>query len=160
MTRSGVAASPVDPEELRRLYEAERLPVAEIAERLGVTESGIYRALDRHGIPPRGYVDGRRSWGATFTREALSELLGMGWAPNKIATIVGCDRSTVDEWMAYHGLSDVLSEARRAEYRQWYEVEGLSITQVAERAGVGRRTARRHLLESGVTMRPRGRPRR
>lgn len=148
----------VDADELRRLYLTEQLPVADIADRLGRSESGVYRALARHGVPLRGLVDGRREWGDVLTREALVELLSV-WTPYRIAQLLKCDPATVDEWMAYHGLSTVLTEGQRAEYRRWYDDEGLSITEVAARAGIGKRTARRHLLESGVAMRPRGRRR-
>lgn len=149
--------SHIDVAVLRRRYVDDAAPVAVIADELGVTVSTVHRALRREGVEPRG-VTGRAEWGDVLTPEMLEGCLSEGMTVREIAADAGCDHVTVREWMARHGLSDALTAREREAYRSWYEREGLSVAAVAERAGIGRRTARRYLLEAGVALRPRGRP--
>lgn len=149
--------STIDPDHLRRRYLDDGAPVAEIAAEIGRDPAAIYRALRRDGIPLRGHPD-RRDWSEILTYEYLDECQSAGMGTGDIAQAVDADWSTVAEWEARHGLSDRVDEQDRALVRRWYVEEGCSIAEVARRAMIGTRTARRWLLEAGVTLRPRGRP--
>lgn len=150
--------STIDPDTLRRRYEVDGATVDVIAAEMRRDRRAIYDALHRDGIALRGRHD-LRSWGDVLTVDYLSWCRSQGWSDYRIGVEVGCDGATVAEWLAVHGLSDRFSRSERARARRVYEA-GATIPEVAERFGVGRRTARRLLLEAGVTLRPPGRRKR
>lgn len=149
--------STIDPDLLRQRYSVDGATVDEISAEIGRDRRAIYTALHREGIPLRG-TPGVSEWGDVLTHDYLSACADDGWSTYRIAQEVGADWSVVAEWQAHHGLADRVDDATLDLVRRWYEVEGCSINEVARRAKIGRRTARRWLLEAGVTMRPRGRP--
>lgn len=134
-------------------YLTDRATVAAIAAEAGCSNSAVWLALRRHHIRLRG-VAGRQAWGDTLTYEFLAARRAGGH--KEVGREVGCHSATVREWRAYHGLLDV--DAPLDRLAGWY-ADGVSIDEVARRAGVGQRTARRYLLAAGVQLRPPGRPR-
>lgn len=142
-----------DPGWLRRRYVEEGADAGAIAGELGVDVSTVHRALRRHNIPAVG-----GAWGQLLSPERLRRHLDAGLSLTAIAKDTGCDRATVRYWLARHELLEPppASEVRRL--RGWYERDGLTVGQVAERLGVNRTTATRRLLAAGITLRPRGRP--
>lgn len=96
--------------------------------------------------------------GDILTEDRLREAVEAGSSQRDIARAVGCHPQVVAEHLARTGLSATLTRAQQRNLRRWYLRDGLSIEEVAKRAGVGERTARRQLLEAGVQLRLPGRP--
>lgn len=142
-----------DPEWLRRRYLDEGAEASAIATELGVDVSTVHRALRRHNIPAVG-----GPWRQILSPERLRRDLDAGLSLTAIAKVAGCDRATVRYWLARHKLLRRPPASEVRTLRRWYERDGLTIGQVADRLGVNRKTATRRLLAAGVTLRPRGRP--
>lgn len=136
--------------------------VREIAVECEVVESTVHRALTAAGVERRP-----QHWGSVLTREFLASVTHL--SDIEVAERVGVialgdpaerrkhGAEIVREWRAKYGLGDPLDVDARNELRRLYLDEGLSVTQVAGRLGIGERTARRRLLAAGVPLRGRGR---
>lgn len=148
--------STIDADRLRQLYSVDKATVDEIAAEFDRDRRAIYDALHREGIPLRGRHD-QQSWSEVLTADYLAWCMSRGWSDYRIAAEVGASSPTVTEWRARHGLGDSFTTEQRKRAHQWYTDEGCTIDEVARRAKIGKRSAKRLLLEAGVELRPRGR---
>lgn len=140
---------------LRRRYEQDGATVDAIAAEAGVDRATVYQALARHLIPLRGGTAvGNRRWGDILTEDFLRQVVGLPDAA--VAKLVGCTDRTVQEWRAMRGFIAIPEQDARL-LRRLYETDGMSVQQVADERGWGKRTARIRLLAAGVQLRRRGR---
>jgi transposase len=153
----------VSPEELRRLYQQERLSTVEIGERFGVSGRSVRGWLRQLGIPPRPQSQRRRRHRPPNPGELRRGYIADGLTPAQLATRYGVSASTVTRWLQDAGIPrrppGRRSHAPAGEELRWlYQVEGLSTTQIGQCYGVSQQTAYRWVRAAGVPLRPQGQP--
>jgi hypothetical protein len=106
-TGPGVAAQ-IDPDELYRMHNVERLPAEEIGQRLGVATATAYLWMRRYGVPRRART--RRQAAAApplapwISQASLVTLWEEGWSGARIAEATGLDPDVVKRRLAAAGL--------------------------------------------------------
>jgi hypothetical protein len=106
-TGPGVAAQ-IDPDELYRLHNVERLPAEEIGRRLGVATATAYLWMRRYGVPRRART--LRQAAATppttlwISQTSLVALWEEGWTGARIAETAGLDPEVVKRRLAAAGI--------------------------------------------------------
>lgn len=153
----------VSPEELRRLYQQERLSTVELGERFGVSSRSVRGWLRQLGITPRPQSERRRRHRPPTPAELRRGYVADGLTPGQLATRYGVSASTVSRWLKDAGISrrppGRRSHAPAGEELRWlYQVEGLSTAQIGQCYGVSQQTAYRWVRAGGIPLRPQGQP--
>lgn len=142
-------------EELRRLYVEEQLTTGEIARRVGLSSSGVWKLLTRAGVPmrqrgvqPRLAEDDLRRW---YEDEGLSTI--------EIAKRTGMSSSGVHSALVRAGIprrplvgTELTIDDQTLE--QLYVVERIGSDELAERFGVATWAVRRRLRQAGIVRPP------
>jgi transcriptional regulator with XRE-family HTH domain len=150
-----------------RLYGEEKLSVAEVARRLDLDMTAVWRFLRRRDVViewGRGKKRGRKPMAADRVAEVL-RLAAAGLALSAVATRTGLHRNTVDRILKEHHAPppsgrppwdpgpEQLAQAARL------YVVGWSLRRLGARFGVSDKTIARRLRAAGVNLRGVGRPR-
>lgn len=145
--------------ELWNLYIRERLPVAEIGRRYGVSEDTARRWLASLGMlekrptgprpadRPRPFMPSRRYVRGAFVERARTHSI------TELARIYNVDRKTIRRWLAREGVKAV--DGRRPSHPPLEELqalrdEGLSLARIGERYGVSRQRVHQWLATSAA----------
>jgi hypothetical protein len=149
-----------DKKWLTRRYVRDAVTVNWIAEESGTDPSQVYRALQRHGIELRGRldVDNRKLTAAAIERAYKQSSDTAYLSPNALGNRAAAARLLGVSHQKLLGAERRLGLAihpRGLEARKLYE-SGLSRRATGTAMGLSDST--RLLLGTGVTMRPRGRP--
>lgn len=141
---------------LERRYSTDRAKVADIAAEAGVDPSTVHRALQRHGIAPRG-ATGRRSL-ADVSDRAVRRELRHHHTLGEAASALSVDPVTLAERLARMGMRPWYGGVEGADEMAAEYAAGASLVAIAKSRGLSTRTVRRRLAAVGADMRPRGRP--
>ena len=96
-----------DESTLRELYVDRRMSMGEIGDLLGCTRQCIHNYLKEYNIPRRSREESHRHQTPEplRTEESLRELyVEQGHSTIEIASMVGCEPSTVTRWLGKHGI--------------------------------------------------------
>lgn len=113
--------------ELKHLYWDMQLTAKEVAEKLGVHFTTVYKWMKRYGIPIRDRSEGR-----------------------KLVWINQEKRRNYIQGMRKHGKESRKFKLERDDLYHLYLVEGLNQTQIAKKFGVSKEIVRRRLIEYNV----------
>lgn len=139
-------------ERLEHLYTT-GTPIAAIAVEAGVSVSQVHRRLRAAGIPPRG-PGGRADWTTVLTPRMLRAAVKRGETAEDIAGRVGAPDQVVRDRLRRLGMYGNGDKHMAAAYQA-----GESLSSIATRHRLSVRTVARRVRESGVDLRPPGRPR-
>lgn len=90
--------------ELRRLYEVERLTIAQVAERTGIPASTVHRRLHAAGAWVRTRQDGARSLDEQALLDTAFLYERMGMSVQEIADALGRSHETIRERLRKAGV--------------------------------------------------------
>lgn len=173
---------PSDADLLRRLWADRDITVEDIATRLGIARTTVYKRAAAMHLPPRHPYsrNARRAAAETLAaRLADQARLRELWADPDlpladIAATLGVDRHTVRSWAADMGLPAVQRPARRNVWRAAAAIEKekaqqrlrelwandtMTTTQIATALGLARGTVSAWAADMGLPARRRGRKR-
>jgi len=138
--------------ELDQWYNEERLTLKEIAEKCNVTNMTIGRWMDKYGMERRSYSEAGLSSDAY---EPTEEVLDQWYNEEELSTIQIAEKcnvthATIGVWMDKYGMERrSISEANlsydaykpnKKELDQWYNEEGQTLSEIAERCNVDKGT--------------------
>ncbi|HVA61633.1 MAG TPA: hypothetical protein VNG13_14020 [Mycobacteriales bacterium] len=147
---------PVDAATLRRWYVDEGLSCAQIAARIRFSASGVAGLLARHGIPARRFAGSRPVVPDPGLVDTLRELHHQQRLPLvEVARRMGLSVDQVKLRMVRGGLSILPPQRSRlgltAEVlTEWHVEQGLTVPEIAARAGCNQATVRELLHRFGV----------
>jgi transposase len=149
-----------DPGELRRLYEEEGLTTRALADRYGVHQATLWRALQDAGAKaPRRGSWAKPKWPERIGREVLEQLyVGEELSIREVARRLGVWETTVRKVVGYgipiESHHPSCRRPSRQELVDLYVHQGLSTAELATRFGVHRRTPWHWLSDAGIARRP------
>jgi len=149
-----------------RLYATDGLSLREVAERLGTTPDKVRVRLSRAGVELR--APGRHPWVTPLDRDWLADAYAnRRLSDSQIAAEAGCSPAHVRNELRRHGIRRRRGPAPLPPgwtpltpevLRQLYEVEALTIAEVAERVGGSPARVLAALHRAGIETRAPGTP--
>ncbi|NUP03536.1 MAG: hypothetical protein HOW59_37000 [Nonomuraea sp.] len=155
-------------DDLRRMYESERLTAQAIADRCSVRKITVLRWLEAEGVRRRPPGNGLAARGVPLpSRDLLRDLVwGQHLSYDEIAQRYGVDRTAVPQWLEAHAIprpsvwetrrrGRVVVESDAADLRARVDA-GESLASIARSLGVSRTTVRAWCEKHRVEVRPDG----
>jgi len=158
-------------DEIRRLYEVERMSTRAIALLFNTSKTQITRFFHKHEIPIRNFYEARYGMSRKDrvpTKEQLEQHLADGLVYASIGEIYNCDPSAVGYWIKRYGIDwhgdawtqhkqrNGFVEPTMQELYMLYCIDHLSVTEIARKYKVTHHVICNRLRQYGIKVRPAG----
>lgn len=150
------------PDELRRLYEIDRLTKNEVGRIYGVSASTVGRWFAKFGITARPGGTGLATKGmSTPTKDELAKLIEVDhMSCAEIGDTYGVNRTAVNYWLSKYGMATPkrlpkFPDIDDEDVVRLYE-SGRPLLSISRKYGVALKTIRAVCINRGVEIRPRG----
>ena len=159
MPKTAWNRTPIDRGWLKRAYLRNRLPISQIARKLGVSGKVVHNRLREYGIPIRSVSEAKTQF--HLTQKELEELyFRKQWSMFQIADFYGCSHGIIVHRFKKFGLrsrgqlglTPPISISKK-ELKRLYYNENFSLKQIAKRLGRSKGGVERRLSRYGIKTR-------